>query len=172
VNNVDQVAIVDDRRTNSDPVFTWNTYNNTLRNNIFYSSVASGPAISVRDVDSNPLRNAAALLKSSDYNAYYRTSTTAMPSLVRWWNGTQQNLYSTLYAFRTATGKERHSLSITSAVDPFFVDAAHGNYTLRLSSKARHAGQALPAEVAAAMGVRAGVVVDLGCLTDGGKEAG
>jgi parallel beta-helix repeat protein len=164
VNNGNQIAVIDDSRTNSDPLFTWNTYDVTLRNNLFYSGVASAQAIYVRDVNSNPLRNAAALLSSSDYNAYYRSSTSATPSLVSWWNGTRQNLYSTVYAFRTATGNEAHSLAFDNMADPFFVSAAQGNYTLRSDSRAKRAGQPLPADVATAIGVSAGVAVDLGRL--------
>jgi len=164
VNNDYQLSVIDDDRTSGDPLVTWNTFNNTLRNNLFYSSVASGADLYVRDFNSSPLRNAAALLSSSDYNAYYRSSTSVMPLLVSWWNGTRENLYSTVYAFRTATGNEAHSLVFDNMADPFFVSAAQGNYTLRSDSPAKGVGQALPADIAAAIGVAPGVPVDLGRL--------
>ena len=51
------------------------------------------------------------------------------------------------------------------ATNPFFVDEASGDYQLKPGSPAIGAGVPLPADIAAAIGVAAGVPVNLGVLT-------
>jgi hypothetical protein len=73
-----------------------------------------------------------------------------------------------LAAFHSATGQEANGNGIeidNVATNPFFVDEALGDYQLKPGSPAIGAGAPLPANIAAAIGVAAGVRVNLGVLT-------
>lgn len=88
-----------------------------------------------------------------DFNAYYGTSTQALYGF----GATDQ--IRTVEAFRTLTGFEMNSFKSVS--DPF-VGRASGNYGLKVGTAA--AGTVLPADVAAALGLEAGVRVNRGYL--------
>jgi hypothetical protein len=71
-----------------------------------------------------------------------------------------------LAAFRSGRGQKAHGFGIDNvAINPFFVDEASGDYQLKPGSPAIGAGAPLPADIAAAIGVAAGVRVNLGVLT-------
>ncbi|HYO71464.1 MAG TPA: Ig-like domain-containing protein [Archangium sp.] len=53
------------------------------------------------------------------------------------------------------TAAEDHGLAFEQVADPFFVDAAAGDFSLLANSPARASGDPLPAAVAAAIGVPA-----------------
>ena len=61
--------------------------------------------------------------------------------------------YKSVSAFTSALGFDAHSIDITTGSDPFFTDPANGDYSIRSSSPAYHAGEAIPASVAAATGL-------------------
>ena len=67
--------------------------------------------------------------------------------------------------FAAATGWERNAIDLNTATDPFFVNAAAGDFRVRSNSPAFRTGQALPADVATAMGVAAGTAVNRGALS-------
>jgi hypothetical protein len=95
-----------------------------------------------------------------------RTDKSSPSTLVQWSRVTDPGLYTTLASFRSATGQETDGSEIDGGtIDPFFVDAAPGDYRLRTDSVAIGAGVALPADIAAAIGVAARIPVNLGILT-------
>jgi parallel beta-helix repeat protein len=95
-----------------------------------------------------------------DYNGYYRPSGSKAKNAVNWCNA----YYTSIGTFHSKTGNEAHGLEINGGSDPFFISIWTANYHLKSGSKAIHAGQPLPTNVAAALGWRAGVPVSMGAL--------
>jgi parallel beta-helix repeat protein len=100
------------------------------------------------------------IYKQVDYNAYYRSTGSVAKTEVNWCN----DFYTTMTAFHAGTGYEAHGLEIDGGADPFFVNAGAENYHLHSGSVAIGRGEPLPANIAAALGWRAGVKVSLGSL--------
>lgn len=101
-----------------------------------------------------------AIYKQVDYNAYYRSAGSVAKTEVNYCN----DFYTTMKAFHTGRGYEAHGLEIDGGADPFFVNAGLENYHLHAGSAAIGRGEPLPANIAAALGWRAGVKVSLGSL--------
>jgi len=110
-------------------------------------------------------RSAERMGVTTNYNGYYRPRSSSPAVLIRWsrWPTKALDLKS-LSQFKSATTQEDNGKEWANVSDPFFVDAANGDYRLRLSSTARGIGSPLPSSVASAIGVAAGVRVDLGAL--------
>ena len=106
-----------------------------------------------------------------DYNDYYRSYGASAYAVVRWITPTQSNSYKTLANFRSAQPSfDQNSLDITTGGDPFFVDSANGNYTIRTDSPAYHSGTTLPADVANAIGASTASGQNRGAITWPGKQ--
>ena len=149
----------------SDDSRAWTTANVTIRNNILSNGLAGATELFEAVDYTSPPRTAAQMGITLDYDAYYRTSSSTPSVLARWQNSTLTP-YSTIDAFRSATGQEAHGLGIDNvATNPFFVDEARGDYSLKPGSPAINAGAPLPTDIAAAVGAPAGVPVNLGVLT-------
>lgn len=136
-----------------------------VRNNVLSTRRASSrPLVIVEDV--NRRRSWSAMEWSSDRNAMYRHSTSAVPWFQALANYPVSKLsLQSLAAVRAATPLEPESLSVDGAAqDPFVTDAAAGDYRLPAASPIRGRGAALSSRVAAAVGVREGTVVDAGTL--------
>ncbi|MCP2167766.1 parallel beta-helix repeat (two copies) [Goodfellowiella coeruleoviolacea] len=143
---------------------TYDTADVTLVNNIFAAGTATTPLVDT--VDGNPVSSgkrpgAAGMIPAGqmDNNGYYRARATQPATLVNWVHAadTGYSAYASLPAFR-ATGRDTHgSYQETS----YFVA---GDYRLVPGSPAETAGAALPADVAAAIGVPATGPVALGAL--------
>ena len=101
-----------------------------------------------------------AIYKQVDYNAYYRSAGSVAKTEVNYCN----DFYTTMTAFHAGRGYEAHGLEIDGGADPFFVNAGLENYHLHAGSAAIGRGEPLPANIAAALGWRAGVKVSLGSL--------
>jgi parallel beta-helix repeat protein len=162
--------------------FTTNAsvYNNTLVNNGRALDVSSSYANAPYDltgakVVNNILWNSTtsmmenlyryngcgiAIYAEVDYNGYYRPSGSVAATAVNYCNA----FYPTMTAFHTATGYEAHGVTVDGGTDPFFVNAYSTNYHLKAGSAAIGAGQPLPANIASALGWRAGVAVSMGAL--------
>lgn len=85
-----------------------------------------------------------------DYNAYARTSTN---TLYRWITSNDKS-YNSNTAFRAALPEwEAHAIDSVGTSDPFFVNLAGGDYTVRADSAAYHSATTLPNDVAAALGL-------------------
>lgn len=142
---------------------TWITGENVVYNNILSNTNATGmPLMNVRDL-SVVWKPASVMLAASDNNAWYRTNPALPGVLVEWWETkTVASKFANLAAYRTATGRELNSLGIDGGTNPFFVNETAGNYSLRPDSPAVGAGAPLPADMAAALGLPAGIPVNLG----------
>lgn len=100
-----------------------------------------------------------------DYNAYFRTSTGSPFYVWRRDNGTVDFGIKSTAAFTAATGWDGNSLDITGSAIPFFVDITNGDYRLKTDSQPyTNKGQALPAEVAAHLGLATGSVHPRGAI--------
>jgi hypothetical protein len=137
--------------------------NNIVKNNIFSGSGTQlgGQYAMFYTFDNGGTKTAKLMISQLDYDAYYRP-TPSFPRCVITWGF--DPCYETIAAFRTATSNELKGLSIDGGSNPFFMNEAAGDYRLVQSSPANGAGTALPAHVAALIGVPAGVPVDMGAL--------
>jgi parallel beta-helix repeat protein len=160
-----QILAKDSRRKNIDPEeiaagATWITHSNVFKNNIL-SNATGGSLLEACSIS----QSSASMITDLDYNAYYDMSSSK--SLIKWSLGRSNCSlnYSSLTAFKSATGFEQHGLSGgNSTTNPFFVDEANGDYRLKQGSPAIGGGQALPADIAGAVGVEPGRAVNLGAL--------
>jgi hypothetical protein len=135
----------------------------TLRNNVVAPrDRGSRPALIVDDV--NLQRSGADMRVTSDRNAYYRRSTVDAPYLAAWANyPTGKWVLKTLAEVQARTGQERTSrITENAATNPYVADAASGRYGPPAGSPLATAGVALPAAVAAALGLPAGTPVPIG----------
>ena len=157
--NYQDIRVQDDSRVP-------NMSNVTIRNNIL-SNGASNSSEMVLVIDYNsPPKSAKQMNVTMDYDAYYRTSSSKPSVLVHWSLGSSLAAYNNVNAFLSGAGQETHGFAIDNvAINPFFVNEAAGDYQLKPGSPAIGAGVPLPADVAAAIGVAAGVPVNLGVLT-------
>jgi parallel beta-helix repeat protein len=174
--NQNHFRINGDTRRNTNPQeialgITWDAGDITFRNNLMSngdgtnlhgdSGIDSG-FFHIRDYSG---KASSAIVTSYDFNGYYRTSSATPRDLISWWGGSGYLYYQTIAAFRTATGFDAHSLAIDNvATNPFFVNEAAGDYHLVSGSPARLTGTPLSTRIASAIGVGAGVPVDMGAL--------
>ena len=163
-NNIN-LKIVDDQRPGD-------TTGTVIANNIF--SNGTNTSTTILDAGNNhnwdkPTPPAAStMITTMDHNGYYRTSTSNPSTMVRWClGGTNVAYYTTLAAFHSANPNyEAHGIELSNGTaNSFFTNETTGNYTLLSSSPAIGAGVALPANIAAAIGVTGGLPVNVGILT-------
>lgn len=135
-----------------------------IKNNLFsHSSSSSLWVVRVQD-DTNTL-GADSMVSAIDYNGHYRQSSGSPAIAVRWGRPGGYDDFAGLSAFQSAKAKELNGVAIDGQLtNPFFVDETAGDYRLKTGSIAVSRGQALPQDVATAIGVAAGVPVDLGAL--------
>ncbi len=132
----------------------FDTYQATIVNNIFWNS----HSLHVNLYRYNGCNSW--VYKQVDYNAYYRSNGGSPRYVVNWCNA----WYGNIWAFHSGTGYEAHGIEYDNGSDPYFVNAAAGDYHLRSGSPAYHRGVGLPSAAAAALGVTPGVTVSMGAL--------
>ncbi len=132
----------------------YDTYQATIVNNIFWNA----GSLLVNLYRYNGCNSW--VYKQVDYNAYYRSNGSSPKYVVNWCNA----WYSNVSAFHSGTGYEAHGIEYDNGSDPYFVNAAAGDYHLRSGSPAYHRGVGLPSAAAAALGVTPGVTVSMGAL--------
>lgn len=145
-----------------------------VKNNI----TASGPLTrsDVRLLFARPnMSNVGSVITALDRTLYFRTNT-SNPRHILGWQGTNINAsYTTLDAtMRAQTGREANGTLIDGkAIGTLFKDAGSGNFQLITGSSAVSTGEALPADVAAAIGVPSNQAVNRGALSwkDGVRNA-
>ena len=146
VRNHQAILIYHDTRHIADTV--------TVRNNIFSNNDGSTASL----FDTNPSSVTTGVdetLATLDHNVFHRDSSTKPSTLIRWCKkGGACTNYSTLSAFKTATGKEAHGLGFDQ-LDPFFISESTNNYQLRAGTSLFGSGEALPTSLASLLGVSA-----------------
>ena len=98
---------------------------------------------------------------SFDHDGYWRADAGAPATVVDWWNP-MDVAYPTVMTFQTATGNEAHAVAVDGIPDPFFQNPDAGDYSQASGSPAQAQGAALPANVAAALGVTSATPVNIG----------
>ena len=165
VNNGKGLRFKDTKRNNTNAAevakgITWVARGNIAKNNIL--SNATSVLLDASNCGSEELSTR--MFDSIDYNAYYRKSSRPKNKVV--WS-TRSNCalgYGSVAAFNSDTKHEENALIIDNPANPFFVGEANGDYRLKSGSRAIGRGQALPKDVAKAIGLPSGVPVDLGAL--------
>jgi len=168
-NNGSNIQIKDSKRNNPNEDeaasgITWIARDTVVKNNIL-SNTTGNAFFQASNCDT---REAASLMIDNlDYNGYYRKSSSTPKYQFKWSLGGSKCAvsYASIADFRSATGNEKNALIVeNSATNPFFEDEAKGDFSLRLGSPALKRGQALPADIAKAIGWKSGVAVDLGAI--------
>lgn len=118
--------------------------------------VASTTPIIVRGEGPNTAQtspNSPGYFTTIDYNAYNRINTSGQ-TLWGWIYPGGANYYASATTFNAAHPPfEAHSIDIVGGSDPFFVNAAGGDFAIRISSTAYHSGTTIPVDIAAALGI-------------------
>ncbi|KAI1698078.1 right handed beta helix region domain-containing protein [Ditylenchus destructor] len=170
VQNKVAITIKDDTRKacgndnySCDLKLTWDTTDTVVRNNIFSNNLIFG-------IDSNQVTDQVTssnkMFSAIDHNGWYRANTTGA-YLVRWCPTSTCTQYKTHTNFMEATNLDWAPPSIgvrDTPNNPFFVDENSDKLSLKSDSSARSAGTALPADIAAYLGVPASPI-DMGALT-------
>ena len=128
---------------------TWVTTNTVLVNNYYADPDAQDPIIVSADYKTTA--HTGPFVSDSNGNAYQRP---ASPSALLSWvtAAGQAQEFASLAAFRAGTGNDKQSVAGDLATIPF-VDPDQQNYLLNTGAIGIGAGQPLPADVAAAIGV-------------------
>lgn len=180
--NAVNLSVGDTTRVNTNSTeykagLTWQTANIVLKNNILSNTDGAVPGLGpllvniYSDVDI-PGRK---VVTEMNNNGYYRTSGSSPETAVRYKPvpSAQTIRFDTAAEFSAKTGFEKNALAIDNvATHPFFIDGANGNFRLQSGSPAIGSGAPLPTHIASAMGVQAGVKVNLGALDPAGPSAG
>ncbi|UYZ63894.1 right-handed parallel beta-helix repeat-containing protein [Hymenobacter weizhouensis] len=179
--NKKNIFIDDSQRNNTDSAeiargITWIATDHVVKNNLLSNTVGGASLLETwrecRAAFTLPL------VREANFNGYYRTSATQPTNVIRWNEPVTSNCgtaYPSVAGFHASTGFESDGLDLSGgSANPFFVDEAANDYRLKNggSNPAFRRGQPLPQDVAQALGVPAGVPVDLGALFDSGSYGG
>lgn len=151
-------------RHSDDPAFPMDTQDVIIRNNLMAYGKGAGTVALLAVEDFTKKATGAQMRISADYDGYYRVNSSSPRLFAAWANGASNLNCTDIDQLRQSAGQEIHGLSVVSTVDPFFVNVAGADYRLKTDSIARNAGAPLPPEIAQALGVTAGVPIDLGMV--------
>jgi poly(beta-D-mannuronate) C5 epimerase len=180
VGNTYALGLYDDTRVPSSTTdnysfqqgLTWNTAATLIRNNLFSNGRIAGGAHLHSSASTQ--RTSPQMVGAMDHNGWYRAAASVPTTTARWCTSTTSCVnHANHAAFVAATALDPVPPSIVVdniATNPFFVNEAAGDYNLRSDSAAQSAGAALPADIAAALGVPASPV-DMGALSWRGQTA-
>ena len=122
----------------------------SVGNNVVYHTLASGNVDYFGGGSSTTQSQASTWFTALDYNSYWRPSNIILYRLI----GASDVHYNSSTALNAAfSAWGAHDQDYVGGSDPFFVNAAGGNYAIRSDSAAYHSGGAIPADVANALGV-------------------
>lgn len=163
-NNVaDNVFVYNDGRESS-PGRTLSE-NIDIKNNIIAGGPRTGTGTRLLATRMDPGIPAQVII-GLDNNLYYRPNNT-LPKTVLSWRGAGVNTeYSTFNAtLQSQTGRESKGMLVEGqSIDVIFKNASSGDFKLASKSAAIASGAALPADVAAALDMPAGQIVNRGAL--------
>lgn len=114
-----------------------------------------------RSSSAPPNTGPAQFFSALDHNQYHRPT---RGMILFNWTDAATTYYKDFTLFQAEQGLEAHGVDLIGAVDPFFEDAARGDYRVRAGSSASGSAVPLPADVAARLGVPAGAALDHGAL--------
>jgi hypothetical protein len=159
-----RTPVYSDSRHPGQPGILWNARNIRIRNNVMASSESG--SVTLLGADDATRTTHANVMASTDFNAYLRPSATSTQWLTNWCAyGTAKSMhvFNDTLSFAATFGQESRSFVVQGqAPELSFRNAAAGDYRFADSSKV---GEALPADVAAALRVPAGSVLPVGKLT-------
>lgn len=164
VDNGTNVLLYDDDR--SPGVDGWDDIGPDTVDNEFVNNVLVGGAPSLsawRTSSDGDNTGPGTFVVTLDANTYARRSG-GDDVLVDWRTASGTTGYDTLESFTDARGYEAHGQEL-SEDDPLFVDAGDGDYRVGPDSPASGSGRPLPEDVAEALGVRPGAVLDRGAVS-------
>jgi parallel beta-helix repeat protein len=157
-----------DPRYGYDPNITWVTTGIEVRNNLLSDIAQNGFARDPLGIDDyTKTKTYAQMVTALDNDGYYRPTGSYDPWIAQLADyPTYSNpLVPSTFAALQADAVEAHGVGVdTGTTNPFFVNAAGGDYTLQPGSIAVGKGAPLPAAVASAIGATAGVAVNMGAL--------
>lgn len=172
------INIFDDNRASicwGDPGIGPDTKDVELANNVVYAKNGGELSASIdsrevggRDCPPNTTTNtkASEFYNVFDYNAYHRNASNAAFYVWRYDNGNIDFGIRSTAAFTNATGWDSHSIDESGSTDTFFKDQANGDYTLKTNSQPyTNKGKAIPADVAAKLGIPANSVLPRGAIS-------
>ncbi|GLW10715.1 hypothetical protein Misp01_58430 [Microtetraspora sp. NBRC 13810] len=146
---------------------TWDTADTTLMNNVIAGGDSAAPLVNTTDnntAESGRRVGGDGMIPAGQmhHNGYSRNAPDTPGTLVQWSRRTGASVHHrSLAEFQAATGRDAGSRYQETG---YLVDAAGGDYRLIPGSPAESGGAALPADVAAAIGVPANEPVRLGAL--------
>lgn len=99
-----------------------------------------------------------------DHNAYHHNPG---EKIFNWYNANPNSgkYFTSVAEFRAHTNFDQQGLDFAGGADPFFTNAAGGDFSARRGSAIQGSGSPLPADVAQAVGVTAGTTVSRGALS-------
>jgi parallel beta-helix repeat protein len=159
--NARSISVVENSRTSSSSAIPYNVGDVVVRNNLI-STARSGTSQLVSTEDTTRSKSAGAMGVSMDYDAYHTASSRVPTWLIGWANyPSGYGVFKDVKTFSAKSGQEKHGSSRVTVGNPFFTDPKHGDFSLSTAAKALPT-VALPANVAAALGVAAGTTPSSG----------
>ena len=160
------VFIVDDNRARNDARIPQAVHNVTLRNNIASGS-RPGTMQVVAVEDTTRTRTAASMNVTVDNDTYALVG----PNTASYWAGwanypSAYQVFRSMDTFSATTGQQAHGAGVQTTAEPFFVDPAGGDFSLKSGAPVADAAP-LPADVASALGTATGATLRSGgAVTD------
>lgn len=142
---------------------TWDTREVTLFNNLFSGGASTAPLFDTLDgnsASSGKRVGASGMISQMDYNAYHRSKAGVPAVLVRWVERDGSTTSHTTLSTLVASGREQNGRYQEATA----IFASKTTYAPAKNSPLATGGKPLPADVAQAIGVTAGVPVAIGAL--------
>lgn len=178
--NAINLQVYDNARINRNPAevaagIDYETRNVAIKNNIFAAAQPTGNVTlpsALLNVTQDPCgttgppcNDTEQMLSALDSNLYYRTDPSQPSTLILWRPNALINpiSYTNLADFRAATGFEQNGIEISGQLSRgLFPNEERGDFRLLGNTPGRKDGEPLPADVAAALGLKPNAKLDVG----------